>query len=85
MAKIKMTVSNDITFFNTDYILCNLTFIVSGEYLSIVDFLYDLEDDERLNFEICNFTIKKQGESLQANFIVKSIPINKTNLSIAAQ
>lgn len=78
-------VSNDVSFLNTDYILCDLKFTVLGEYISIVDFIYDLEDDERLNFEIRNFTMNKEGEKLQAKFVVKSIPINKTNLSIVAQ
>ena len=77
--------SNDIAFLNTDYVLCNLNFTVLGKYQSIVEFIYDLEDDDRLNFEIRNFTLKKVEENLQAKFVVKSTPINKKNLSIAAQ
>lgn len=74
---------NDSVFENTDYILCNLNFTISGEYSSIVDFIYDLENDERLGFEIRNFELKKFEENLQAKFVVNSTPINKTNLSIA--
>ena len=77
--------TNDIYFLNADYILCDLKFTILGEYLSIVDFIYDLEDDERLNFEISNFIMNKMEKNLQAKFVVKSIPINKKNLSIAAQ
>lgn len=72
---------NDI-FVNTDYILCDLNFTVSGQYLSIVNFIYDLEHDERLKFEIRNFSIEKKDKILQSSFIVKSIPINNTNFSI---
>ena len=74
-------VSSDIALLNTDYILCDLYFTVSGEYLSIVDFIYDLEDDSRLNFEISEFKLNKVEEILQATFVVKSAPINRKNLS----
>lgn len=73
---------NDSIFENTDYILCNLNFTILGEYSAIVNFIYDLENDERLGFEIRNFELKKFEENLQAKFIVNSIPINKKNLSI---
>ena len=73
--------SKDINFEDKDYELCNLNFSVIGEYLAIVNFIYDLEDDERLNFEISNFILEKNGDNLQANFVVKSTPINQKNLS----
>lgn len=78
-------VLNESPFSNADYILCNLNFTVSGEYGSIVNFIYNLEDDERLGFEIHNFAMKKTEENIQSTFVVKSIPINNKNLSIAAK
>ncbi len=73
--------SNEILFLESEYILCNLDFNVTGEYASIVRFIYDLEDDERLKFEIRDFSLNKIGENLQATFFIKSVPINQTNLS----
>lgn len=35
----------------------DLEFTLVGSYTSITDFLYDIEDDEELNFEIKNFSI----------------------------
>lgn len=74
-------VSDNMGFLNENYILCDLYFSVSGDYLSITDFIYDLEDDERLNFEIRDFEVKKSSENLEAKFIIKSVPINRKNLS----
>ena len=74
-------ITNNIDVLNKDYILCDLNFKVLGEYLSISDFIYDLENDERLNFEIRDFTLKKEEKNLESKFIVKSAPINKINLS----
>lgn len=76
-----ITISNDIAVLNKDYVLCDLNFTVLGEYTSIINFIYDLEDDERLSFEIRDFKLYKEGEELKATFVVKSAPINKTNLS----
>lgn len=35
----------------------DLDFTLTGNYISITDFIYDIEDDEQLNFEIKDFTI----------------------------
>lgn len=35
----------------------DLDFVLVGSYTSITDFLYDIEDDEELNFQIKNFNI----------------------------
>lgn len=78
-------VSKDITFEDKDYVLCNLNFTVTGEYAAIVNFIYDLEDDDRLHFEIRDFELKKMEENLQATFIVNSAPINQKNLSIITE
>lgn len=38
----------------------DLQFTLIGSYTSITDFLYDIENDEELNFEIKDFTISSQ-------------------------
>lgn len=68
------------TLLNKDYILCDLNFRVVGEYLPIVSYISDLEYDERLNFEIQEFQMKKSGKNIEATFCVKSAPINQNNL-----
>ena len=61
--------------------MCDLKFTVTGEYIAITDFIYSLEDDDTLGFEISEFLLEKGGENLQATFIVKEVPINNKNLS----
>ena len=41
----------------------DLQFTLLGSYTSITDYLYDIENDEELNFEIKNFTITSQIDS----------------------
>ena len=76
-----LKVSENKDFLDADYILCDLYFTISGNYLSLIDFVYDLEDDERLNFEINDFSLNKVNENLESKFIIKSVPINRKNLS----
>ena len=66
---------------SSDYIICNLEFTVSGDYISLTDFIYDLEDDDRLGFEINNFEMEKGDNGLQATFVTKEVPLNNNNLS----
>lgn len=78
-------VSAAISSLSTDeYVFCDLNFTVSGEYIAITDYIYHLEDDDRLNFEISSFKLEKGGENLQATFVVKAIPINNKNLSLVS-
>lgn len=42
----------------------NLEFTLVGNYTNITDFIYDIENDEELNFEIKNFTISSQIENI---------------------
>lgn len=63
------------------YTMCDLKFTVSGNYIPITDFIYDLEDDTKLGFEISDFSLAKGGDNLQATFTVKNVPINNKNLT----
>lgn len=69
------------TISSPDYTMCDLKFTVSGDYIPITDFIYDLEDDSKLGFEISSFVLAKGGENLQATFTVREIPINNKNLT----
>jgi len=66
---------------SSEYVICDLNFTITGEYIAITDFIYSLENDDKLNFEISNFMMEKGGENLQATFIVKEVPVNSKNLS----
>ncbi len=56
---------------------CNLIFEVTGEYIDITNFVYSLEDDDSLKFEISNFKLESSENKLNSKFIVKNIPIKK--------
>lgn len=55
----------------------SLTFDVTGKYISVINFIYDLENDVDLNFEINGITI--QGGSsdsiVKANFRVEGVRV----------
>lgn len=59
-----------------EFMYCDLDFIVNGAYLPITNFIYDIEDDDRLGFEINNFELEQGGETLKGHFMVKNIPLN---------
>lgn len=72
---------------STNYVVCDLKFVITGQYINLTDFIYDIEDDDRLNFEINDFTMKKgsseeEGSSsdLEVTLNVREIKINADNL-----
>lgn len=79
--QLDVTKSATKTAVSSEYVMCDLKFTVTGEYIAITDFIYSLEDDDTLGFEISEFLLEKGGENLQATFIVKEVPINNKNLS----
>lgn len=73
--------SND----SSDYVVCDLNFTVTGSYINLTDFIYDIEDDDRLNFEINDFEMEKNEtetstEPLKAKFVVYAVKLNSENL-----
>jgi len=56
----------------------NLNFTVTGEYLGITNFLYDIENDSELGFKIENFNITSgtEEQGLVATFTCKNITVN---------
>lgn len=73
--------SSTATSISAEYVMCDLNFTITGEYIAITDFIYSIEDDDKLNFEISDFLLEKGGENLQATFVVKEVPLNSKNLS----
>lgn len=55
----------------------NLKFTVNGSYISITDFISDIENDSTLGFKIEEFKMlpSSSGEELQATFVCKDISI----------
>ena len=73
--------NSNATIISNEYVMCDLNFTVTGEYIPITDFIYSIENDDKLNFQISNFVMEKGGQNLQATFVVKEVPINSETLS----
>ncbi len=73
-AVIKMDVTKGSNNLRETY---NLRFTVNGSYISITDFISDIENDTTLGFKIENFKIMPSTEekTLQATFVCKDIYI----------
>lgn len=69
------------TSISSEYVMCDLNFKVSGEYIAITDFIYSIEDDDTLNFEIKDFSMKEEDDVLRATFSAKNIPLSSQSLS----
>lgn len=61
---VKLTL--DIKSTNTSDVY-NLNFKVQGKYVGITDFIYNLEDDDELKFEINDFKISSQNDETKTN------------------
>ncbi len=66
---------------STNYIVCDLKFVITGKYINLTDFIYDIEDDDRLNFEINNFDMEKGESDLKVTLTVREVKINSDNLT----
>lgn len=44
---------------SNEYTVCDLEFVAIGDYINVTDFIYDIEDDDRFKFEICEFSMVK--------------------------
>ena len=58
----------------------NLNFTADGQYLAIIQFMYNLENDSNLDFTIDNFNMT----SGHATFTVKDVKIQRENTSSGA-
>lgn len=57
----------------------DLEFTLVGSYTRITDFLYDIENDEELNFEIKNFSISSSGATTTQTNANNNANSNNTN------
>ena len=75
-ATIKMDVTKGS---NTTQKTYNLNFTVNGSYISITDFISDIENDDTLGFKIEEFKMLPSGSesNLQATFVCKDIAIKE--------
>ena len=64
---------------NTTQNTYNLNFTVNGSYISITDFISDIENDDTLGFKIEGFKMVPSGSdsNLQATFVCKDIAIKE--------
>lgn len=69
------------TSISSEYLMCDLNFKVSGEYIAITDFIYSIEDDDTLKFEIKDFSLKEEDDILRASFSAKNIPLSSQSLA----
>ena len=67
--------NNEMVSISPKYKVYNLKFSIVGDYIGLTDFIYSLEDDDNLNFEIRNFEIENGTNGIVANFVVDNIPI----------
>lgn len=78
-ATMKMDVTKGT---NTTQETYNLNFTVNGSYISITDFISDIENDETLGFKIEEFKLVPSSNTtsdLQATFVCKNISIKDIN------
>ncbi len=57
----------------------NLNFAVNGSYISIIDFISDIENDSTLGFKIEQFKMLPDGNELQATFTCREIAIKEVS------
>ena len=74
----KNGVKIDMRITNSSTSTSNINFVVNGQYVSISDFVYALENDSELGFKIENFKLipGSSDTNLQASFLVSDIAIN---------
>lgn len=64
--------------------LYNISFTARGEYISISEFIYAIENDSTLGFKIEEFSLVPYSENtLQASFVIRNVAIEEESLSAA--
>ena len=66
--------------------LYNISFTVTGEYISISEFIRAIENDSNLGFKIEDFSMSPNTNSknLKSTFIIRNIAIDKDSLTTSA-
>ena len=82
-ATIKMDVTKGTNTTSNTY---NLKFTVTGSYISITDFISDIENDSSLGFKIEEFKmLPGNGSDLEATFVCKDITIKDLSQATITQ
>lgn len=73
---MKMNISKSTTSYSEseEYIICDLDFDIIGGYINVTDFIYDIEDDDRFGFEICEFSMVKANSSDASGLLPQNTP-----------
>ena len=61
--------------------LYDLHFIVSGSYVNISQFIYDIENNSELFFRIYDFKMEGKTELVKASFKVKDVNIDPSTIT----
>lgn len=61
----------------------NLAFTIAGEYVNIIQFITDLENESDLYFRIYDFNVSGSGTKITATFVVKNINIEESTIKAA--
>lgn len=75
-----ITSASSINNTSSNYVVCDLKFVITGNYINLTDFIYDLEDDDRLSFKINDFEMQKAEDKLQVLLTVKEVKVNTSGL-----
>lgn len=76
-----LTLGIDVQKADSSKSLYNLNFSVSGEYVKIIQFITDLENDSDLNFRIYNFKMSGSGTTVSASFKVENVSIDPSTIN----
>ena len=60
-----------------------LSFTLTGAYISIINYVYAIENDSELAFRIENFKLVQAGGDLQATFTVRYVRIEQESITSA--
>lgn len=55
----------------------DIKFTLNGRYSGMVEFLYSIENDTKLDFKIEDFTLTGEGKDIQAEFTVKDLKVKQ--------
>ncbi|MBR1802490.1 MAG: hypothetical protein IJ777_00710 [Clostridia bacterium] len=55
----------------------NIHYTVTGNYIAVINFIEDIEDDAKLGFRIENFKMVPSGENVQATFATNNVRIKQ--------
>lgn len=62
---------------SSDFIYCDIEFVLKGEYYDIDKFIETIENDFSLGFTAENFEMKSAENCVEAKFIVKNVAIKE--------